>query len=58
MMLMTADRPELRGGSYGGMTGLCFNGSSLPDRLIHLLSPQTVPGFAVFLWDNRPSHSS
>lgn len=54
-------------------TGLCWevavewklwgwqNGSHMPffpNYVIHLLFPQTVPGFAVFLWDNQHNLSS
>lgn len=59
MMLMTADRPVLRvntGMKAMLITGLCFN--AFPNHILHLLSPQTVPGFAVFLWDTQPNPSS
>lgn len=63
MMLMTADRPLLRGiGEMEavGVTGLCFSHSSFTNDIIHLslLSPQIVLGFAVFLWDNQLNPSS
>lgn len=60
MMLMTADRPVLRGvGEMEavGMTGLCFSHPSFTNHIIHL-SLQTVPGFAVFLWDSQLNPSS
>lgn len=41
-----------------GMTGRCFSRPYFPNHIIHLLSPQTVPGFAVFLWGNQPNPSS